>query len=115
MVCNTLLHMLCNMLCNNWQQFATKCNNVCEGVVRMQQGISGQRDTSLAPHAIRRSNGEIVEKCGNLDAGEGGRSGRLRRPEPVSRIIEDKGGRSTVTSPWWALVIPARDDDSGSG
>ena len=45
--------------------FSTIFHNVCEGVVRMRQGVSGQRDTSPATGGIHRSNGEIGEKCGN--------------------------------------------------
>ena len=46
--------------------FSTIFHNVCEGVVRMRQGYSGQWDTSPATGESHRSNGEIVEKCGNL-------------------------------------------------
>src|SRR5260221_7418343 len=61
-------HVLCNTVCNALRDISTIFHNVREGVDRTRDIISAQRDTLPASAAIRRPNGEIVEKCGNPGA-----------------------------------------------
>jgi hypothetical protein len=73
---HTVSNMDSNTICNISTWFSTVFHNVFEVVVRTRQGASGQWDTSLAPGAIQRANGEIVEKCRNPGDAEGAMSGR---------------------------------------